>query len=158
MQFDWYVYHPIRYSGEILSHYKPEFHLPPLVFIPEPEPHFTGAWLFRVQEKSHLSGSLPERMSDRLAQVMFCSGDLYWFWFLPGNARGQSPARVGKYSVLLWQCERHTYGGHFREPEPFEACCNWYWARWRSCSSCVRFTILLRGATWSSLYYFVPKV
>ena len=31
-----------------------------------------------------------------------------WTHFLPGSARGQSPARVGKYSVQLWQSERHT--------------------------------------------------
>ena len=29
--------------------------------------------------------------------------------FLPGSARGQSPARVGKKSVQLWQSERHTH-------------------------------------------------
>ena len=28
--------------------------------------------------------------------------------FLPGSACGQSPARVGKMPVQLWQSERHT--------------------------------------------------
>ena len=34
---------------------------------------------------------------------------------LPGSARGQSPARVGKYSVQLWKSERHTQFSDIQE-------------------------------------------
>lgn len=32
-----------------------------------------------------------------------------WSHFLQGSARGQSPARADKYSVQLWQSERHIH-------------------------------------------------
>lgn len=58
----------------------------------------------RVRALTELS--LPDVRSGRLIISVSLTSIIYK---TPGNARGQSPAKCGKFPVQLWQCERHIH-------------------------------------------------